>query len=253
MGQADPARRSDHLPDPGEGRPPRSGAISPRLAAEGRSIVEIAKDGLKTPADLRRAQAATLEAMRRGIDVIFQATFFDGRWRGHADFLFKRSDRPSPVLGAWSYDIADTKLAAVGEGRRDPPDVRLRRPARGPAGDRPGMAARHHRRSGRSTPTGPTTSRPTSGSCRRRFDERMSLVWLTARRHLPRPGRPLPRVRLVPDVHPAPSRRRPPVDRRGHASARHGTSDRRHGISTLAGLAVLSPGQPVDGIGGLRS
>ncbi len=81
------------------------------LAAEGRTIVEIPKDGLKTPADLRRAQAATLEAMRAGIDVIFQATFFDGRWRGHADFLFKRSDRPSPVLGDWSYDIADTKLA----------------------------------------------------------------------------------------------------------------------------------------------
>ena len=49
--------------------------------------------------------------MRAGADVIFQATFFDGRWRGHADFLFKRPDRPSPALGGWSYDIADTKLA----------------------------------------------------------------------------------------------------------------------------------------------
>ncbi len=49
--------------------------------------------------------------MRGGADVIFQATFFDGRWRGHADFLFKRPDRPSPALGEWSYDIADTKLA----------------------------------------------------------------------------------------------------------------------------------------------
>ena len=45
--------------------------------------------------------------MRDGADVIFQATFFDGRWRGHADFLFKRPDRASPVLGSWSYDIAD--------------------------------------------------------------------------------------------------------------------------------------------------
>ena len=81
------------------------------LAAEGRSIVEIPMEDLRTPADLRRAQAQTLEAMRAGIDVVYQATFFDGRWRGHADFLFKRPDRPSPGLGGWSYDIGDTKLA----------------------------------------------------------------------------------------------------------------------------------------------
>ena len=43
-------------------------------------------------------------------DVIFQATLFDGRWRGHADFLLRRDDRPSE-LGGWSYDVADTKLA----------------------------------------------------------------------------------------------------------------------------------------------
>ena len=74
-------------------------------------MVEIATDDLRTPDQLRAAQALTLEAMRDGADVIFQATFFDGRWRGHADFLFKRPDRPSPALGDWSYDIADTKLA----------------------------------------------------------------------------------------------------------------------------------------------
>ncbi len=81
------------------------------LRAEGKTVVEIAKQVLSTPDDLRAAQATTLDAMRAGVDVIFQATFFDGRWRGHADFLFKRDDRPSPVLGGWSYDIADTKLA----------------------------------------------------------------------------------------------------------------------------------------------
>ena len=47
--------------------------------------------------------------MRRGTEVIYQATFFDGRWRGHADFLL-RTERPS-LLGDWSYDVADTKLA----------------------------------------------------------------------------------------------------------------------------------------------
>jgi predicted RecB family nuclease len=81
-----------------------------RLRAEGRSVVEIMTGDLRTPEDLRAAQAATLQAMRAGADVVFQATFFDERWRGHADFLFKRPDRPSD-LGSWSYDIADTKLA----------------------------------------------------------------------------------------------------------------------------------------------
>ena len=81
------------------------------LQAAGARIVAFPKDVLRTPDELRAAQARTLEAMRDGADVIFQATFFDGRWRGHTDFLFKRPDRPSPNLGGWSYDIADTKLA----------------------------------------------------------------------------------------------------------------------------------------------
>ncbi len=81
------------------------------LRAEGLRVVEIETGDLRTPDQLRDAQALTLEAMSDGVDVIFQATFFDGRWRGHADFLFKRPDRPSPVLGSWSYDIGDTKLA----------------------------------------------------------------------------------------------------------------------------------------------
>ncbi len=81
------------------------------LRASGLRVVEIPKDDLRMPDQLRAAQATTAAAMRDGADVIFQATFFDGRWRGHADFLFKRPDRPSPVLGSWSYDIADTKLA----------------------------------------------------------------------------------------------------------------------------------------------
>ena len=63
-----------------------------------------------TRANLAAAEAETLAAMRRGDDVIYQATFFDGRWRGHADFLLK-VDTPSPELGAWSYEVADTKLA----------------------------------------------------------------------------------------------------------------------------------------------
>ena len=81
------------------------------LRATGKAVVEIQKSDLRTIDDLRRAAGETVQAMRDGADVIYQATFFDGRWRGHADFLFKRDDRPSPALGSWSYDIADTKLA----------------------------------------------------------------------------------------------------------------------------------------------
>jgi uncharacterized protein len=82
-----------------------------RLRAEGRTVVEIRKDDLRTERALQAAAAETLDAMRQGADVVYQATFFDGRWRGHADFLFKRGDRPSPAFGSWSYDVADTKLA----------------------------------------------------------------------------------------------------------------------------------------------
>ncbi|HEY2332757.1 MAG TPA: TM0106 family RecB-like putative nuclease [Acidimicrobiales bacterium] len=79
-----------------------------RLRRDGRSIVEIDRTG-ESPDELRAAEAATLAAMRSGVDVIFQATFFDGRWRGQADFLI-RVDTPSD-LGPWSYEVADTKLA----------------------------------------------------------------------------------------------------------------------------------------------
>lgn len=58
---------------------------------------------------LRDAAAATAEAMRSGTPVIHQAAFLDGHWRGYADFLM-RVDRPS-VLGDYSYEVVDTKLA----------------------------------------------------------------------------------------------------------------------------------------------
>ncbi|MGY1746752.1 TM0106 family RecB-like putative nuclease [Blastococcus sp. SYSU D00695] len=57
----------------------------------------------------QRTEAATLEAMRAGVDVVHQATLFDGTWGGQADFLLKT---PTPSdLGDWSYEVADAKLA----------------------------------------------------------------------------------------------------------------------------------------------
>ena len=51
----------------------------------------------------------TLDAMRDGRDVIYQAAFRAGNWSGFADFLL-RVEEPSE-LGAWSYEPADAKLA----------------------------------------------------------------------------------------------------------------------------------------------
>src|SRR5438132_3865275 len=62
-----------------------------------------------TTAGLTQAHAQTLGAMTDGVDVIYQGTFFDGRWRCHPDFLL-RVDRPSK-LGGYSYEVADAKLA----------------------------------------------------------------------------------------------------------------------------------------------
>ncbi|HEY7926460.1 MAG TPA: TM0106 family RecB-like putative nuclease [Candidatus Dormibacteraeota bacterium] len=71
-------------------------------------VVTIARsDG--TLAGLQAAEAETLAAMLDGVDVVYQASFFDGRWRGHADFVC-RVETPS-ALGLWSYEAYDTKLA----------------------------------------------------------------------------------------------------------------------------------------------
>src|ERR1700694_2872987 len=59
-----------------------------RLRGEGRSVVEISSES-RSRADLDAREAETVAAMRAGAEVIYQATFFDGRWRGHADFLLR--------------------------------------------------------------------------------------------------------------------------------------------------------------------
>lgn len=81
------------------------------LRAAGLTTSEIDPDGsISDVGDrLRTAAEATKAAMVRGDDVIYQATLFDGGWRGHADFLRKVAI-PSE-LGAHSYEVWDTKLA----------------------------------------------------------------------------------------------------------------------------------------------
>lgn len=79
-----------------------------RLVANGLSVATITTDD-HSAEGLRVAQKATLDAMRDGHDVIYQGTFFDGHWLGHADFLH-RVDVASD-LGPYSYEPEDTKLA----------------------------------------------------------------------------------------------------------------------------------------------
>src|SRR6202142_2045924 len=91
------------------------------LEATGRTVVRIERDGSAVdPADrdpgreLREAAAETVRAMAARADVIYQATFFDRTWRGHADFLLRvdhERGTPDGLLGAWHYEVADTKLA----------------------------------------------------------------------------------------------------------------------------------------------
>ncbi|MGZ8763838.1 MAG: TM0106 family RecB-like putative nuclease, partial [Acidimicrobiia bacterium] len=69
------------------------------LHAEGRSIVEIPE--ARTVEELRIAAGLTRQAIGDGVDVIFQATFFDETgplsWRGHADFLERDPDVKSDI------------------------------------------------------------------------------------------------------------------------------------------------------------
>ncbi|MBJ7608150.1 MAG: TM0106 family RecB-like putative nuclease [Candidatus Dormibacteraeota bacterium] len=79
-----------------------------QLLASEHGYVEIT-DHRESLDGLALAETETLAAMRSGASVIYQAAFFDGRWRGRADFLL-RVDTPSH-LGPWSYEVADAKLA----------------------------------------------------------------------------------------------------------------------------------------------
>jgi predicted RecB family nuclease len=62
-----------------------------------------------TQVELAAAAARTEAAMRDGAALVYQAQFFDGRWQGRVDFL--RRIPGSSSLGAYAYEVLDTKLA----------------------------------------------------------------------------------------------------------------------------------------------
>ena len=73
------------------------------LTAQGLTVTDLS--------DLSDEEAIPLSthAMVAGVDVIVQAALRGGRWFGRPDVL-RRVEMPS-VFGAWSYEVADTKLA----------------------------------------------------------------------------------------------------------------------------------------------
>jgi len=56
----------------------------------------------------------TKQAMKSGASIIVQGAFSEGIWHGRADIL--RRVEKSSVLGAWSYEAMDTKLARETKG-----------------------------------------------------------------------------------------------------------------------------------------
>ena len=80
------------------------------LMSEGFRAVKLDPDpDLPRGQRLDKGREQTLEAMRTGADVVYQAVLFDGRRLGYADFL-RRVEQVSD-LGPWSYEVWDTKLA----------------------------------------------------------------------------------------------------------------------------------------------
>src|SRR5881392_165784 len=74
-----------------------------KLKREGRSVVEFSRNG-----GLAAAAQVTGAALSKGSEVLFQGAFFAPPWGGWSDFLI-RVEKPS-ALGAFSYEVVDTKL-----------------------------------------------------------------------------------------------------------------------------------------------
>ncbi|MFN2529334.1 MAG: TM0106 family RecB-like putative nuclease [Candidatus Baltobacteraceae bacterium] len=80
-----------------------------RLQTRFDDVVTIEVSGENTAESLQSAAGSTTRAMQAGARIIYQGVFFDGTWLGKSDFLV-RVETPS-AKWAWSYEVADTKLA----------------------------------------------------------------------------------------------------------------------------------------------
>lgn len=72
-------------------------------AATGRGVYDVVPAPAMDRATLLAKHRESLDALRSGVDVVFQAAFFDGQFHGRSDFLVRQADG--------SYAVFDTKLA----------------------------------------------------------------------------------------------------------------------------------------------
>ena len=84
------------------------------LAFEAAYVEELGGEAVRIEAEGDGA-GATVEAMEAGRRVIVQGVLAVGRWYGRADIL--RRVEGESRLGAWHYEVVDTKLAGVTAGR----------------------------------------------------------------------------------------------------------------------------------------
>ena len=71
--------------------------------ASGRGVYDVVPAPTMERATLLAKHRESLDALRSGADVVFQAAFFDGQFHGRSDFLVRQAD--------CSYAVFDTKLA----------------------------------------------------------------------------------------------------------------------------------------------
>jgi uncharacterized protein len=72
--------------------------------AEAGSVHEVVMANTRDAASLLASHDDTIAALRSGVDVVFQGSFFDGRFHGRADFLVREP-------GTSTFAVYDTKLA----------------------------------------------------------------------------------------------------------------------------------------------
>nr|WP_249777210.1 bifunctional RecB family nuclease/DEAD/DEAH box helicase [Arthrobacter sp. C9C5] len=71
--------------------------------ARGRGVYDVVPATAMDRATLEAKHHESIEALRAGADVVFQAAFFDGQFHGRSDFLVRQADG--------GYAVFDTKLA----------------------------------------------------------------------------------------------------------------------------------------------
>jgi uncharacterized protein len=108
--------RADVLERPGENAierellSRRGHAHEQAVLAHYRSLGLAVFEAPAIPGDSTAAAAATLAAMERGVDVIYQGTLKRDEWLGRPDFLLKRS-AGRETRWAHHYEVVDAKLA----------------------------------------------------------------------------------------------------------------------------------------------